>query len=155
MSWVNWTEKSKDKVALFIPLLWLAFFALIFTGNGLYSMYPVLLVASINMILGISEGEKINRSLFWVWFVGWTALMCVAITGMNYYYFKFGNNAPDFLMFGMHPSFFFLIGVLWLGGFVYLGFSFCALKDIWLPRKKWDDFLTYASSLSKEERGEE
>ncbi|SHJ89262.1 hypothetical protein SAMN02745751_03652 [Dethiosulfatibacter aminovorans DSM 17477] len=140
-------EKTKDIMVLMLPVFWVLIIIFVYNGIALYGMYLAIAIATVSIILGLSEGEKINNKLFITLCVGWVILMTVSVTGMIYYYNLFGNDAPSFTILGMHPSGFFLYIVYWLGNLLFLSLNLYRLKDIWLPEKKWDNFVEYAKTI--------
>lgn len=148
------SEKTQDRLVLTLPILWLLMIVLVYMGSGFLGMYLGVIHACINAFLGLREDGKVNKKLFYTFVIGWGIFMSFSITGMIYYYNFFGNNIPDFTIWGMHPSGFFLYVVYWLGNLVYLAGLLYYFKDTWLPQEKWDDFVEYAETL-KEKEGEE
>ncbi|UUX35077.1 hypothetical protein [Fundicoccus culcitae] len=144
------SNSLKDKLVLFLPVLWIAMIVFVYMDLGFVGMYLTIIHGMINVILGLAEGEKINKKLSWIFVVGWGILMFVAITGMIYYYYYFGNNIPSFTIMGMHPSAFYFYAICWIGNLVYLGGFLYIFKDTWLPEKKWNDFVDYAASLNND-----
>ena len=141
------TEKTKDRLVLLLPVLWLFVIVFVYISKGLYSMYLGTAIAAVSVVLGLSEGEKMNKKLFMNLLVGWLVVMLVSVTGMIYYYEYFGEAAPTFTLLGMHPSGFFLLIGYWLGNYVYLSLTFYRLSEIWLPQERWDNFVNYAKSI--------
>jgi FtsH-binding integral membrane protein len=143
-------DSFKDKLVLLLPVFWVLIIVMVYMEQGLYAMYVSIAIGAVSVILGLSEGEEMNKKLFVNLFIGWIVVMGVSVTGMIYYYLKFGNEAPTFTLLGMHPSGFFLIVGYWLANFLYLSLTLYRLKDIWLPQERWEAFEAYAKTLQKE-----
>lgn len=150
---INISEKTKDKLVLLLPVLWIIMILSVYFEIAFMGMYVAIIHAAINVTLGLAEGEKINKKLFLVFVIGWSLVMTISVYGMVHYYNAFGNTVPTFTILGLHPSAFFLYVGYWLSNFVYLAGFFYFFRKTWLPDEKWDNFVKYAESL--EENGGE
>ena len=53
----------------------------------------------------------------------------------------FTGHPPDFTILGFHPSFAAIIVLFWVLPTLLMGFGFEAVKDRWLSRERWDEFV--------------
>lgn len=143
--------KVKDKLIIAIPILLFSAVVLALSEKGLLSIYLVIAIDCILFILGLTEGEYINKKLVFILLFGWLAIILVGITGMIYYYNLYGNNTPNFTLLGMHPSFFYMIIFFWIGNLLYISLGLLLLRDIWLSQEKWDKFVETINLSSSEE----
>lgn len=137
--------KIKDSVidilVFLIPALFIASIYFALNGSGLLGIYPAMLITSIQAFLGLVEGDEIPKKSFWILVIGFSIIHIAGMTGMIYYYFEFANTAPDFLIMGMHPSWFYFVVVYWIGSFAWQAGFLYVMKDTWLPQEKWDNFV--------------
>lgn len=146
------SNSLQDKLILFLPILWIGMILFVYLDLGFIGMYLSIIHGMINALLGLVEGEKVNKKLFFVFVIGWGILMFAAITGMTYYYNFFGNEVPTFTILGMHPSSFYFYIVCWMGNLAYLSGFLYFFRDTWLSEEKWNTFVEYAASLHSESK---
>lgn len=147
-------ERTIDLLVFSIPVLFVLaiFFAL--QGRGLVGIYPAMLITGVQAFLGLVEGDKIPKKSFWILVVGFLIIHAAGMTGMIYYYVEFGNSAPDFLIWGMHPSWFYFVIVYWLGSTIWEAGFLYAMKDTWLPQERWDNFVREVNESRELNNGE-
>ena len=63
----------------------------------------------------------------------------------NHYAEAFAGRGPDFTILGFHPSFAAIVALFWILPTLLMGFGFEAVKDRWLSRERWDDFVRRVS----------
>ncbi|MGP6138647.1 MULTISPECIES: hypothetical protein [unclassified Jeotgalibaca] len=134
-------ERTSDFLVFLIPVMFIVAITLALSGRGLWGIYPAIAVTGIQLFMGLIEGDKIPKKSFWILVIGFLIIHGGGMTGMIYYYYQFGNTAPDFLIMGMHPSWFYFVVVYWLGSLLYQAGFLILMKDQWLSQEKWDNFL--------------
>ena len=136
-------------------ILWIAIVSLAAAGHwlaGLFGLLPLLLIYG---VLGSSHKGRLDWKLVafptLVWLLMWAAAFWLG----NYFAEAFAGRAPDFTVFGFHPSFAAIIVLFWIVPTLMMGFGFEAVKDRWLSEERWEEFIRSVreSDESEEESG--
>ncbi|NNF50639.1 MAG: hypothetical protein HKN65_12350 [Woeseiaceae bacterium] len=135
-------KRSTETLLIVVSgLLWLAMVGLAAAGHwfaGLYALLGLLLVYG---VLGTSHKGRFDLKLVafpsLVWLVMWAAAFWLG----NHYAELYAGRAPDFTVFGFHPSFAAIVVLFWVVPTLLMGFGFEAVKDRWLSQERWDEFL--------------
>ena len=139
-------QRTLDFLVFLIPVLFIVAIVFALSGKGLWGIYPAIAITGIQVFLGLVEKDKISTKSFWILVIGFLLIHGAGMTGMIYYYYQFGNNIPDFLIWGMHPSWFYFVIVYWLGSLIYEAGFLVIMKDSWLSQEKWDNFISEIQS---------
>ena len=146
-------ERTESLLVIASALLWLAMVGLAATGHWLAALYSLLPLLLIYGVLGSSHKGKFDLRLMafptLIWIVSWAAAFGIG----NYYFEVFSGQHPDFTVLGFHPSFAAFVILFWVVPTLLMGFGFEAVKDRWLSRERWDDFVRRVSELSEEDDG--
>lgn len=136
-------------------MLWIAMVVLASLGHWLAALYVLLGLLLVYGLLGsLHEGRFDLRLLAFPALV-WILLWAVAFALGNHYAEAFAGRPPDFTILGFHPSFAAIVAFFWVVPTLLMGFGFEAVKDRWLSRQRWDDFVRRIDELSgKEDDGE-
>ncbi|MDJ0918292.1 MAG: hypothetical protein QNJ05_11050 [Woeseiaceae bacterium] len=141
--------KSETILVVISGLLWIAMVALAGAGHwfaGLFALLGLLLVYG---VLGSSHKGQFDLKLVafpsLIWILMWAAAFLVG----NHYAQAFEGREPEFTVFGFHPSFAAIVVLFWLVPTLLMGFGFEAVKDRWLSRERWDEFLKGAHEDEK------
>ncbi len=141
--------KSETILVVISGLLWIAMVALAGAGHwfaGLFALLGLLLVYG---VLGSSHKGQFDLKLVafpsLIWILMWAAAFLVG----NHYAELFEGREPEFTVFGFHPSFAAIVVLFWLVPTLLMGFGFEAVKDRWLSRERWDEFLAGAHEDEK------
>ena len=122
-------------------LLWLLMVGLAGAGHWLAGLYVLLVLLLVYAVLGSSHKGRFDFRLVLfptaVWLVCWAAAFALG----EYFAQAWDGAAPDFTVLGFHPSFAAIIALFWVVPTLLMGFGFEAVKDRWLSRERWDDFL--------------
>ena len=136
-------------------VLWLVMVGLAAMGHwlaGLCVLLPLLLIYG---VLGSSHKGQFDLRLVafptLIWILCWAAAFGLG----NHFAEVFSGRSPDFTILGFHPSFAAIIVLFWLVPTLLMGFGFEAVKDRWLSRQRWEDFVHRIGELSKEDGDEE
>ena len=132
-------------------VLWLVMVGLAAMGHwlaGLCVLLPLLLIYG---VLGSSHKGQFDLRLVafptLIWILSWAAAFGLG----NHFAEVFSGRSPDFTILGFHPSFAAIIVLFWLVPTLLMGFGFEAVKDRWLSRQRWEDFVHRIGELSKED----
>jgi len=145
--------KSNNKESLLVfasAVLWLVMVGLAATGHWLAALYTLLPILLIYAVLGSSHKGQFDLRLVTFPTLIWIVLWAAAFGLGNHYAEAFAGQHPDFTVLGFHPSFASIIVLFWIVPTLLMGFGFELVKDRWLSRAKWDDFVQSISELSKE-----
>ena len=136
-------------------VLWLVMVGVAAMGHclaGLCVLLPLLLIYG---VFGSSHKGQFDLRLVafptLIWILSWAAAFGLG----NHYAEAFSGRSPDFTILGFHPSFAAIIVLFWLVPTLLMGFGFEAVKDRWLSRQRWEDFVHRIGELSKEDGDEE
>lgn len=147
------TERTESLLMIASAVLWLVMVGLAATGHWLAALYTLLPLLLIYGVLGSSHKGQFDLRLVafptLIWIVSWAAAFGIG----NYYFEVFSGQHPDFTVLGFHPSFAAIVILFWVVPTLLMGFGFEAVKDRWLSRERWDDFVRRVSELSEEDRG--
>ncbi len=136
-------------------LLWLAMVGLAGTGHWFAGLYALLCLLLVYGVLGSSHKESFDLRLVAfpsvVWIVMWAAAFWLA----NHYAERFAGHAPEFTVFGFHPSFAAIVVLFWVVPTLLMAFGFEAVKDRWLSRERWDEFLRHAQGAKEGDDGKD
>lgn len=143
-------EKTSDVLIFLIPILYVVAIIFGLLGSGFTGIFVAMAITGIQLFLGLIQGDEIPKKSFWILVVGFLIIHAGGMIGMIYYHNIYGNTAPDFLLLGMHPSWFYYIVVYWMGSALYQAIAFILLKDVWLSQARWDDFVDKANKYKIE-----
>ena len=135
--------------------LWLIMVGLAATGHWLAALYTLLPLLLIYGILGSSHNGRFDLRLVAFPTLIWIVLWASSFAFGNYYAELFSGRHPEFTVFGFHPSFAAIIVLFWLLPTLLMGFGFEAVKDHWLSRQRWENFVQRIDELSKQDGDEE
>jgi len=122
-------------------LLWLLMVGLAGAGHWLAGLYVLLALLLVYGVLGTSHKGRFDLRLVLfptgAWLLCWAAAFALG----EYFAQAWDGAAPGFTVLGFHPSFAAIIALFWVIPTLLMGFGFEAVKDRWLSRERWDDFL--------------
>ncbi|MCC8025892.1 MAG: hypothetical protein LIP16_11415 [Clostridium sp.] len=143
-------SKRVDHLMIIIALGWLLVIIMTLGGQGFAAMYVSVIIISAHMLVGFSHNGMVDKRLFFYPFLGWLITFTAGIAGMQYFAFLYGDSRPDFLILGMHPSFFFELGFYWIAGILTLSAGLYKRRDLWLSEEDWSEFLSIVNSEEEE-----
>jgi hypothetical protein len=131
----------ENRLVIISGILWLLMVGAAGSGHwlaGLYLLLPLLLIYG---VLGTSHKGRFDLRLVAFPTLVWLSMWGGAFWLGNHYAEAFAGQAPDFTVLGFHPSFAAIIALFWILPTLLMGFGFEAVKDRWLSRERWDEFL--------------
>ena len=131
-------------------LLWVVMVTLASTGHWLTALFILLFLLSIYGLLGSTSGGKTDLRLLAFPSLAWLALWAIAFALGNHYAVAFAGRSPEFTVLGCPPSFAAIVVFFWIVPTLLMGFGFEAIKDRWLSRQQWDEFVRRIDELSRE-----
>ena len=148
------TSRIETLLMITSGVLWLVMIVLAGMGHWLAALYVLLGLLLIYGVLGSSHKGRFDLRLVafptLVWIVSWAAAFGLG----NHYAEAFAGGSPDFTIFGFHPSFAAIIILFWVVPTLLMGFGFEAVKDRWLSKERWDDFVRRVHDISDEDGDE-
>lgn len=146
---------SETLLVIVSGLLWLVMVSLAATGFWLIALYMLLPLLLVYGVLGSSHNGRFDLRLVafptLVWIVTWALAFGLG----NHYAVVFAGGHPDFTILGFHPSFAAIIAFFWIVPTLLMGFGFEAVKDRWLSKERWEEFVRlvheHESSASDDE----
>ena len=132
-------------------VIWLVMVGLASNGHWLAALYVLLGLLLIYGLLGSMHMGRFDLRLLafptLVWLVLWAGAFAIG----NHYAEAFAGRPPEFTILGFHPSFAAIVALFWVVPTLLMGFGFEAVKDRWLSRQQWDDFVSQIEKLTKEQ----
>lgn len=122
-------------------VLWLVMVGLAGVGHWLAALYVLLGLLLIYAVLGTSHKGRFDLRLVAFPSFLWLAMWAAAFWLGDHYAGTFAGGSPDFTILGFHPSFAAIIVLFWLVPTLLMGFGFEAVKDRWLSKERWEDFV--------------
>ena len=119
---------------------------------GLFLLLPLLLIYG---VLGSGHNGRPDWKLVAFPTLVWLAMWAAAFWLANHYAEAFAGRAPDFTVFGFHPSFAAIIVLFWIVPTLLMGFGFEAVKDRWLSEERWQEFVRNVREPDEPEEGDE
>ena len=119
-------------------------------GHWFAALFILLGLLLIYGLLGSMSKGKMDLRLLAFPTLIWLALWATAFALGNHYAVAFAGLPPDFTVLGFHPSFAAIVAFFWVVPTLLMGFGFEAIKDRWLSRQQWDEFVHRIDELSKE-----
>ena len=119
---------------------------------GLFLLLPLLLIYG---VLGSGHNGRPDWKLVAFPTLVWLAMWAAAFWLGNHYAVAFAGRAPDFTVFGFHPSFAAIIVLFWIVPTLLMGFGFEAVKDRWLSEERWQEFVRAVREPDESDEGEE
>lgn len=148
-------EKIDSLLVMASAALWLVMVGLAAMGHWLAALYTLLPLLLIYGVLGSSHKGRFDLRLVAFPTLIWILLWASAFAFGNYYAVVFSGQAPDFTILGFHPSFAAIVVLFWIVPTLLMGFGFEAVKDRWLSRERWDEFVKHIGELSAEDNDTE
>ena len=131
-------------------IVWLLMIGLAATGHWLAALFALLPLLFIYGVLGSSHKGRFDLRLVAfptaIWLLMWGAAFWLG----DFYAEAFAGGRPDFTIFGFHPSFAAIIVLFWIVPTLLMGFGFEAVKDRWLSKERWDDFVRQVHAAGQE-----
>lgn len=143
-------ERIESLLVIASAALWLVMVGLAAMGHWLAALYALLPLLLVYGVLGSSHKGKFDLRLVAFPTLIWILLWAAAFAFGNHYAEVFSGQAPDFTILGFHPSFASIVVLFWIVPTLLMGFGFEAVKDRWLSRERWDEFVNRISELSAE-----
>jgi hypothetical protein len=142
------TIKDTTPFHIIIGLCFLLIPILCMTGYWFPCFYIATFVIALYMLLGSLKKGKVDAvfllfpicTFFVTWVVGFTLAQQDAV--------QFLGRAPDYTILGFHPSFFWIMLLYWIGGFIILATGLFKLRDHWLAPDEWEAFRTKIIELN-------
>ncbi len=144
-------ERIESLLVIASALLWLVMVGLAAMGHWLAALYALLPLLLVYGVLGSSHKGRFDLRLVAFPTLIWILLWAAAFTLGNYYAEIFSGQVPEFTVLGFHPSFAAIVVLFWIVPTLLMGFGFEAVKDRWLSRERWDEFVTRISELSAQD----
>lgn len=148
------TSRIETVLVIASAVLWLVMVGLAGAGHWLAALYVLLGLLLIYGVLGSSHKGRFDLRLVAFPTVIWIAMWAAAFGLGTHYAEAFAGHHPDFTILGFHPSFAAIIVLFWLVPTLLMGFGFEAVKDRWLSRERWDDFVRRVHEPENEDDGE-
>ena len=115
--------------------------ALAATGYWFAALYVLLGLLLVYGLLGSMHDGRLDLRLVGfptlVWLLMWAAAFALG----DHYAVAFAGRPPEFTVLGFHPSFAAIVILFWILPTLLMGFGFEAVKDRWLSRQRWDDYV--------------
>ncbi len=124
-------------------LLWLTMVGLAAAGNWFVALHVLLPLLLVYGVLGSSHKGRFDLRLVAFPTLCWIVLWVFAFGLGNHYAAIFAGRPPDFTVLGFHPSFASMIVFFWIVPTLLMGFGFEAVKDRWLSKERWDEFVRH------------
>jgi hypothetical protein len=135
-------------------ILWLLMVGFAAAGEWFTALVVLLPLLLVYGVLGASHEGRFDLQLVafptLVWLVMWGGAFWLG----NHYAEAFAGRSPDFTILGFHPSFAAIIAFFWILPTLLMGFGFEAVKDRWLSRARWDEFLRRIHETQDEDAGD-
>ena len=128
-------------------VMWLVMVGLAAAGYWFAGLYVLLALLLTYGVLGSSHKGRFDLRLVAFPTLVWIVLWATAFWLANYYAAAFAGQHPDFTVLGFHPSFASIIILFWLVPTLLMGFGFEAVKDRWLSRQRWEEFVREVHEL--------
>lgn len=135
-------------------VLWLTMVGLAASGFWLTALYVLLPLLLIYGVLGSSHKGQFDLPLVAFPTLVWIIMWALAFWLGNHYADAFAGRHPDFTILGFHPSFAAMIILFWIAPTLLMGFGFEAVKDRWLSKERWDDFVRHVHAHENEHADE-
>jgi hypothetical protein len=135
------TSRNETILMITSALLWLVMVGLAGAGHWLAGLYALLGLLLIYGVLGSSHKGRFDLRLVVFPTLIWIAMWAVAFGLGTYFAEVFSGRSPDFTILGFHPSFAAIVVLFWVVPTLLMGFGFEAVKDRWLSKERWEDFL--------------
>lgn len=142
-------QRTETLLILISAALWLIMVGLAAMGHWLWALYTLLPLLLIYGILGSSHKGRFDMGLVAFPTLLWIILWAGAFWLGDHYAVQFSGASPAFTVLGFHPSFAAIILLFWLVPTLLMGFGFEAVKDRWLSRERWEDFVRGINELSE------
>lgn len=148
---LRFSDERKDVYVILISIIWMLYIVFALADFGFYALFLVVVQVYLHIMLGLAENETVNKQMIYKLVIPFTLNFVIGIGGMIYYNQKFGSAQPDFLILGMHPSFFFCVVFYWLGSLATMGVGLYLLRNTWFPKKRWEDFVEMIDKAKEDE----
>ena len=122
-------------------IVWLLMVGLAAMGHWLAALFTLLPLLLIYGVLGSSHKGRFDLRLVAFPTLLWLVMWATAFWLGQHYVQAFAGRPPDFTILGFHPSFAAIIVLFWVLPTLLMGFGFEAVKDRWLSRERWDEFV--------------
>lgn len=146
---------SETLLVIASGLFWLTMVGLAAAGHWLVATYVLLPLLLVYGVLGSSHKGRFDLRLVAFPTLAWIVLWALAFGVGNHYAELFSGRPPDFTLLGFHPSFAAMIVLFWIVPTLLMGFGFEAVKDRWLSRERWDDFVRHVHEHEDGDEDEE
>jgi len=145
-------EKTESLLVTASAVLWLIMVGLAASDHWFAALYVLLGLLLVYALLGSMRDGRFDLRLLAFPTLVWILLWAVAFGLGNYYAEAFAGQPPDFTILGFHPSFAAIVAFFWVVPTLLMGFGFEAVKDRWLSRQRWEDFVQRVNELSEKEK---
>ena len=132
---------TETRLVVLSGLLWLAMVVLAAAGHWLAGLYVLLALLLVYGVLGSSHKGRFDLKLVAFPTGVWLAMWAGAFWLGEYFARAYAGSAPGFTVLGFHPSFAAIIALFWLLPTLLMGVGFEWVKDRWLSKERWDDYL--------------
>jgi hypothetical protein len=144
-------RKPETLLITFSAVMWLLMVGLAAYGHWLAALFALLPLLLVYGVLGSSHKGSFDLRLVAFPTLVWILLWAAAFALGDHYAEAFSGRAPEFTILGFHPSFAAIIICFWLVPTLLMGFGFEAVKDRWLSKKRWEDFVQQIEELTKQQ----
>jgi hypothetical protein len=135
------TSRIETFLMVASAVLWVVMVGLAGAGHWLAALFVLLGLLLIYGVLGTSHKGRFDLRLVAFPTFLWLAMWAAAFWLGDHYAGAFAGRSPDFTILGFHPSFAAIIVLFWLVPTLLMGFGFEAVKDRWLSKERWEDFV--------------
>lgn len=148
------TPQSRSTVLVALgALLWVATTALAWVGHWYAGLFALLALIATYALLGIAHKGRISGRLLWFPLLVWLAIWAGTFALAQHYAARFAQGPPDFTIFGLHPSFAWIVIAYWLIGTLVMVLGFYWRRDAWLSEDRWQEFLDAVREVDSENSG--
>lgn len=140
--------KNTTPFHIIIALCFAAVTVLCMTGHWFPCFYLATLIITLYMALGSIKQGKIDLVFLCLPLGGFFVLWIVGFTLAQKYAVLFDNRAPDFTILGLHPSFFWVALLCWVGAAAVLVLGFIKFRDRWMSQEEWDSFKAEMAAMN-------
>jgi hypothetical protein len=134
---------SQTLLVIVSGLLWLTMVGLAAAGYWLIALYVLLPLLLVYGVLGSSHNGRFDLRLVAFPTLAWIIVWALSFALGNHYAEIFAGRHPDFTLLGFHPSFAAMIVLFWIVPTLLMGFGFEAVKDRWLSKDRWENFVRH------------
>jgi len=145
------TRKHKETMLVVLSgFLWLATTGLAWAGLWFPALFVLLALIATYATLAVTHNGRTDIRLLLFPILPWIALWAATFALAEYHANAFAGGPPDFAIFGLHPSFAWIVLAYWLGGALVMTLGYYWKRDIWLTNERWEEFVRSVHAVEPE-----